>query len=261
MTQPMDLAYEERGSGPALVLIHGFPLNSTMWIEQLKGLAKVRRVIAVDLRGHGYSTIKDTENFSMDLFADDVATTMADIGADQVDLCGLSMGGYVAFAFLRRHRDKVRSIILCDTKAEADTDEGKAGREKNAALVREQGTGALWDMLRDKMFGPSPSQDVLDATKRMFLSTPAEVAAGDALAMRDRPDSTPDLAGIGVPCLWIHGEQDQLMPAEGARATAGKIPGAQFVTIPNAGHMSPLENPDPVNKAMTDFLKSVTPKK
>ncbi len=261
MTEPMDLAYEERGSGPVLVLIHGFPLNSTMWIEQLKGLAKIRRVVALDLRGHGYTAVKDTEGFSMDLFADDVATTLADIGADQVDLCGLSMGGYVAMAFWRRHRDKVRSLIFIDTKTEADSDEGKAGREKTAAMVREQGMEPLAEGLLPKMLGAAPSEEVVTASRRIVLATPPETAAADALAMRDRPDSTGDLAGIDVPVLWLHGEEDSLMPIEGAKAAAAKVPKATFVSIPKAGHMSPLENPDAVNKAMTEFLNTVTPKK
>src|SRR5438552_2330706 len=130
MSEPVALAYEERGSGPALVFIHGFPLDRRMWIGQLSGLAKLRRCVALDLRGHGLSVIDDPEpEFSMDLFADDVAATLDELGADQADVCGLSMGGYVAFAFWRRHRARVRSLILCDTKAEPDSEEGKAGRE------------------------------------------------------------------------------------------------------------------------------------
>lgn len=253
----MELAYEERGSGPVLVLIHGFPLNSTMWIEQLKGLAKVRRVVALDLRGHGYSSVKDFDGFSMDQFADDIAATLTDIGADKVDVCGLSMGGYVAMAFWRRHSDKVRSLIFCDTKPEADSDEAKAGREKTAALVREQGMEPLLEGLLPKMLAPNASDAVKDVSSKIILSTNPETAAADALAMRDRADSTGDLAGITVPVLWIHGEQDQLMPIDGAKATAAKIPNCTFVGIPDAGHMAPLENPEPVNKAMTEFFKTV----
>lgn len=261
MTEPMVLTYEERGSGPTLLLVHGFPLDSSMWIEQLKGLAKIRTVVAVNLRGHGYTQIDKADGFSMDLFADDLAATIDDLGQQQVDLCGLSMGGYVAMAFLRRHPEKVRTLILADTKAEPDTDEGKAGRDKVAALVREQGMEPLADMLIDKMLSPDADDAHRASLRRMFLSTPQETAAADAEAMRDRPDSTSDLAGITVPVLWIHGEQDQMMPIDGARATAEKIPGVTFAAIPGGGHMSPMENPQAANTAMTEFLKAHTPPK
>jgi len=256
MPEPMELAYEERGSGPVLLFVHGFPLDRTMWIPQLAGLAKLRTCAAVDLRGHGLSTIENTDGFSMDLFADDIATTLDTMGADKVDLCGLSMGGYVVFSFFRRHRDRVRSLIFCDTKAEADSPEAKAAREKTAELVASQGLDALYEQLEGKMFGSSPSDDVKAKVRRMFNATAPEVAAADALAMRDRDDSTGDLAGIDVPVLWLQGEEDALMPVENARATAEKIPGARFVPIPGGGHVAPMENPDAVNAAIKDFLTS-----
>lgn len=261
MPEPMDLAYEERGSGPVLVMVHGFPFDRTMWIEQLKGLAKIRRACAVDLRGHGLSSDPGPGDYSMDLFADDVARTLDDIGTDQIDLCGLSMGGYVLFSFWRRHPDRVRSLIFCDTKAEADPDEAKAGREKTAALVREQGMESLYEQLAPKLVGRSPAERVMAELKRMFLATTPEVAAADALAMRDRQDSTGDLGTISVPVLWIHGEEDQLMQIDAARATAEAIPGARFAAIPGGGHVAPLENPDAVNKAMAEFLREVAPPK
>jgi pimeloyl-ACP methyl ester carboxylesterase len=251
----MSLAYEERGSGPVLVFVHGFPLDRRMWIDQLAGLAKLRTCVAVDLRGNGLSKIDDpAPDFSMDLFADDVAKTLDEIGADKADLCGLSMGGYVTFAFWRRHRDRVRSLILCDTKSEADTAEGKEGRVKTAQLVKENGMGALWEQLGQKLLGPDPSEETVERLKDMFLAQPPEVTAADALAMRDRPDSTPDLPGIDVPVLWLHGEQDKLMPIDGARATVAKIPDGRLVPVPGGGHMAPMENPGVANAAIAEFL-------
>lgn len=256
MPEAMQLAYEERGSGPVAVFVHGFPLDRRMWIEQLSGLAKVRRCVAVDLRGHGLSAIDETDPvFSMDLFADDLAATLDDLGADQADIVGLSMGGYVAFAFWRRYRERVRSLVLCDTKAEADSDEAKAGREKTAQMVREQGMEQLWEGLGGKLLAANPKPEDVERLKEMFLAQSPAVIAADALAMRDRPDSSPDLPGIDVPVLWIHGEEDQLMPADGGRATAEKIPGATFVAIPAGGHMAPMENAAAANQAMTTFLK------
>ena len=255
MTDAMDLAFEERGSGPVLLFVHGFPLNRTMWIPQLAGLAKLRTCVSVDLRGHGLSEDKDPSDYSMDLFADDVARTLDGLKADQVDLCGLSMGGYVVFAMLRRHPDRVRSLIFCDTKAEADSPEAKEGRDKTAAAVREKGMEALIEGLLPKLVAPGCSDTVKASIRDMFLTVPPEVAVADLIAMRDRPDTTEQLGSISVPTLWIHGEDDQIMPIEGARATAEKIPGARFEAIPKAGHMAPLENPEPVNAAIAAFLK------
>jgi pimeloyl-ACP methyl ester carboxylesterase len=254
MPEPIRLAYEERGSGPALVLVHGFPFDRTMWIEQLKGLARIRQVVAVDLRGHGLSKDANTGTYSMDLFADDVAATMDEIGADRADVCGLSMGGYVLFSLWRRHRDRIRSLSFCSTKAEADSDEAKAGRDRTAALVRESGMDALWEQLGPKLFGPEPPAKLAERVRAMFLGMRTEVAAADAIAMRDRVDSTADAQAIDVPVLWVHAEQDQLMPVESVRSTAEKIPGVRFVTVPSAGHVAPMENPGAVNDAMAEFL-------
>lgn len=257
MPEPMELAYEERGSGPVLLFVHGFPFDRTMWIPQLAGLAKIRTCVAVDLRGHGLSNAEPPTDYSIDLYADDVAKTLDAMGTDKADLCGLSMGGYVLFSFWRRHRDRVRSLILIDTKAEADGEEAKAGREKTAELVAAQGMEPLYETLAPKLVGSEPSHEVQDKLKQMILSTAPEVAAADALAMRDRADSVADLPGIDVPVLWIHGDADALMPIDGARATAEKIPGARFVSIQGGGHVAPMEHPAAANTAMTEFLKSV----
>lgn len=255
MTEPMTLGYDEAGNGPVLLLVHGFPLDRTIWSEQLRELSDIRRVVAVDLRGRGKSPAIATDGWTVDLYADDVAATIESLSADKVDLAGLSMGGYVVMAFWRRHQEKVRSLLLIDTKAEADSAEAKEGREKTAALVREKGTGELVEALFPKIFAPMTGDEVKAKVRTMFESTSGETAAADALAMRDRTDWTPDLAGISVPTIVIQGNQDALMPAEGARAMTEKIPGAKFVTIENAGHMAPLENPTAVNRAIREFLQ------
>jgi len=257
MPEPMELAYEERGSGPVLLFIHGFPFDRTMWVAQLAGLAKIRTAVAVDLRGHGLSDVMSGGDFSMDLFADDVAKTLDAIGAEKADIVGLSMGGYVLFSFWRRHPERVRSLIFIDTKAEADSDEAKAGREKTAETAASQGMQPIYETLASKVVGSSPSVEVQDKLKEMMLGTAPEVAAADALAMRDRADSTADLPNITVPVLWLHGEEDALMPIEGARASAAKVPGAKFVSIPKGGHVSPMENPEAVDAAIQEFLKSL----
>jgi pimeloyl-ACP methyl ester carboxylesterase len=252
----MKLGFDEAGSGDVLLLVHGFPLDRSMWADQVAGLSDIRRVVAVDLRGRGKSPAEG-EGWTVDDYADDLAETIDLLGVSAVDIAGLSMGGYVVFAFLRRHGGKARSVILVDTKAGADTAEAKEGRTKTAALVREQGTGALIEGLFPKMFAPRVSPVVTERMRVVFENTPGAAAGNDAIAMRERPDSTSDLGGISIPALVIHGEEDQLMPIDGAREMAAAIPGAKFVGIASAGHMAPVENPKAVNDAMREFLSGL----
>lgn len=255
--EPQALAFEERGSGPTLLFVHGFPLHAGMWKAQVAGLAKNATCVAVDLRGHGMSSGIDVEGATMDLFADDLAATLDELGTEQVDLCALSMGGYVAFAFWRRHRQRVRSLILVDTKAEADGDEAKAGRTGVAETAKTQGLDPIWEKLRTVLLSESPSEDVVAEVERIVLATPPETAAADALAMRDRPDSVQDLAEIDVPVTWIHGEQDKLMPLTVAESGVAALKDGNLVTIPNAGHLAPMENPEAVNDAIRAHLARV----
>lgn len=256
MPEPMELAYEERGSGPVAVFVHGFPLDRTMWIGVLAGTAKVRTAVAIDLRGNGLSTDTGAKEYSMDLFADDIARTLDVIGADKIDLCGHSMGGYVALAFWRKYPERIRSLIFVNTKAGGDTEEGRKGREATAANVVANGMEAFWEGAKAKYFGSDPSQEALDRGRKMFMGVPPEVAAADALAMRDRPDSTGDLAGINVPALWLAGKDDQLIPSDVGRADAEKITGVRFELIPG-GHMAPMEHPAEASAILTDFFKAV----
>ncbi|HVF11857.1 MAG TPA: alpha/beta fold hydrolase, partial [Actinomycetota bacterium] len=219
------LGYDEAGEGDVLLLVHGFPLDRTLWAEQLAGLSDIRRVVAVDLRGRGKSPDGQADGWSIDLYADDIAATIDSLGVDQVDLAGLSMGGYVVFNVLRKHPEKVRSLILIDTKSGDDPPEAKEGREKTAILVREKGTAELVNALLPKLFAPVATDAVKDKVRAMFENTPSETAAADALAMRDRVDSTPDLAEIKIPTLVLHGADDALMPSAGAKDMASAIPG------------------------------------
>lgn len=258
----LELGFDEAGEGPVLLLVHGFPLDRTMWSAQLEGLSDIRRVVAVDLRGRGSSPDPaeapeeppDEPGWTMDTHADDLARLVDTLGAEPIDLGGLSMGGYVAFAFLRRHPGKLRSLILMSTRAAADTPETKQVRERSAALAREKGTAALAETTLPRLTAPGPTATVRAKLEAMLLATPAATAAADLLAMRDRPDSTSDLASISVPTLVLHGEEDALIPLNNARAMAEAIPGASLALIPGAGHMAPVEDPAAANAYLRDFL-------
>lgn len=248
------LGYDEAGQGDVLLLVHGFPLDRTLWAEQVSGLSDIRRVVAVDLRGRGKSPDESAEGWSMDVYADDLAATIDSLGVEKADVAGLSMGGYAVFNLLKRYPDKVRSLILVDTKPGDDAPEAKEAREKTAILVREKGTVELVNTLLPKLFAPAATDPVKEKVRAMFENTPAETAAADALAMRDRVDFTPDLERINIPTLVIHGADDALMPSAGAKDMASAIPGAKFVEIPDAGHVSVIENPEQVNQAIREFL-------
>lgn len=251
------LAVEDRGAGPAVVLIHGFPLNHTMWAAQLAALPANHRLIAPDLRGFGRSTITDG-TVTMEQLADDLAAMLDALGIEQqVCLCGLSMGGYVAFQFLRKYRDRVRSLILCDTRSVADTPEAAAARRQMADNVLTEGVAGVAAAMLPKLLHPRTSDvrpQVAAAVREMILSTDPRGIAAAQRGMAERPDVTSLLPGIDVRTLVIVGQEDAISPPDEMRKIAAAIPRARFEIVPDAGHMAPMENPQYVNKLLDSFL-------
>jgi YbgC/YbaW family acyl-CoA thioester hydrolase len=253
------LALEERGEGRAVLFIHGYPFDHTVWRHQLERLPGVRR-IAPDLRGMGLSDAPDL-GYSMRTYADDLAALLDTLGVEDVVLVGLSMGGYIAFEFLRHWRGRVRGLALVDTRAEADTADGRRARDAAAALAREGGAKAIADAMLPKLLSSATERDqprVIAQVRRMIERTPVAGIAGALAAMRDRPDSTPLLGTLGaLPTVVIVGEDDEITPAPAARAMADAIPHARLVTIPDAGHVTPLEQPDVLIGTLMAFLESI----
>lgn len=249
----VSLAVETRGSGPAVLFIHGYPLDRTIWQHQVAHLEGFRR-IAPDLRGMGRSDAPDL-GYSMATYADDLAGLLEVLDEESVVLCGLSMGGYVAFEFLRRHPDRVRGLILMDTKAEADTPEGRKARDAHLALVREQGTGALAEQMLPKLLAPAAPPAVVAQVDAMVRATPVAGVAGALGAMRDRADSGVLLPELGrIPVLVVSGAADALIPLAQAKALADAIPGAHLEVVAGAGHLPPLEQPEATTAALLRFL-------
>lgn len=248
------LGFDEAGRGPVLLLVHGFPLDRRMWSRQLEALADVRRCIAVDLRGRGRSGHFEPGGWRMEDYADDVDRTIQSVGVEQADVAGLSMGGYVAMALWGRRPERIRSLILIDTRPGEDSPEQKERRLKTAELVREKGTAPLIEGMLPSLFGRHAPDEVREEARRMCEETPGETAALDSLAMRDRPDFTADLTSVEVPALVAHGVEDEIVPFQAAEQMAALIPGARLVPVPNAGHLAPMENPDAVNAALREFL-------
>lgn len=252
----MDLSYRESGAGRPLVLLHAFPLSSAMWLAQREGLSAVCRVVTPDQRGFGGTPLGHDEP-SLDEAADDVAGLLDKLGLDRVVLGGLSMGGYVALAFWRRHRDRVAALVLADTKATADPPAVAESRERIAAAVLAGQESLLVDEVLPKLVGQTTKDRralVLGRVKAFVQGAPAYAVAWSERAMALRPDSTPDLAGIDVPTLVVVGEEDELSSPAEAEAMAGAVPGARLVRLAGAGHLSAVEVPEEFNAAVREFL-------
>jgi pimeloyl-ACP methyl ester carboxylesterase len=256
----VELAVVERGAGMPLLLVHGFPLDHSMWNAQIDALSRQWRVIAPDLRGFGASQVSPG-TVTMEQMADDLAALLDALRVTEpVVLIGLSMGGYVSFQFLRRHAHRLRGLVLCDTRAVPDTAEGVAGRHKLAAQTLEQGARPVADAMLPKLFGPQARESdpgVIEATRRVILANqPAGIAAA-LLGMAQRADMTGDLPHIALPTLIVVGQDDAISTADEMRGMARSIPNCEFVVIPRSGHMTPLENPIAFNEAVEQFLTRV----
>jgi pimeloyl-ACP methyl ester carboxylesterase len=195
----------------------------------------------------------------MDSYADDAAAVLDELGIDKAVLVGLSIGGYIAFAFLRRHADRVSALVLADTKAEADPPEGKEKRTNQQAQVRSEGTATLIEGLTGALLAEPTREkkpDVVETVKKLMDNPPAGFV-GALEAMKNRPDSSAELSSIGVPTLVIVGENDGVTPPDAARKLHEHIGGSRLVVIPEAGHLSNLEAPEAFTGALAEFLGSL----
>jgi 3-oxoadipate enol-lactonase len=237
----------------ALVLVHGYPLDGRMWRRQVEDLSDIRSVMAPDLDGHGAARGRPPAT-NMDAIAQQLARELDAAGIDAVDLGGLSMGGYVCFAFFRLFPERVRSLILVDTRAGADSDAGRQGRDEMATKVRQDGASVAAEAMLPTMFTPEVAPEVRAEAERIMIDQPPESLAADLMAMRDRPDSTPTLAQISVPTLIVVGANDEVTPPSESDAMAGAISGASLVVVPQAAHLSPMQQPDAVSRAIREHL-------
>ena len=254
------IAYDDHGAGQPILFLHAFPLNRSMWEGQIPALLKEQRyrLVSLDWRGFGESDIGSGVS-TMEQLADDVAGLMDTLGMQNTILCGLSMGGYVAFAFLRKYSQRVSGLILSDTRPGADNEEGKANREKVARLAESQGPGAVADLQLPRLISEYTRiqhPEVETRIRQMMYAATAQGIAAASRGMAQRSDSTDLLPTISCPTLVLVGENDTLTPPSVAQAYAAHISGAQLTVLPSAGHLSNLEQPQAFLDAVYNFLRA-----
>jgi pimeloyl-ACP methyl ester carboxylesterase len=257
----LEIGYDDVGTGPgpSVLFVHAFPLNRTMWAPQVSALVERCRCIAPDLRGFGESSV--IPPYSMEQYADDLAHLLEQLRVEKVVVVGCSMGGYVALAFWRRHRQRVRALVLADTRASADSDKALARRRELIAVARAEGATAIANLQIAGIVGKTTREkqpDTYDAVHRMIAQTPVEGIVGALQAMMLRADSTALLPSIDVPTLAIVGDEDTVTPVKEVRAMKERIPGCRLEVITGAGHLANIERPAAFNHLMTEFLVSLT---
>jgi 3-oxoadipate enol-lactonase len=249
------LHIRQRGTGPVALFVHGFPLDSTLWLEQIAALSDLRRCIAPDLRGFGRSSPVTGAPLLMEDHAADLAAVLDLVSAEQADIIGLSMGGYVALAFAELYPDRVRSLALVDTKAGPDDEPGRRARDEAAARVVRDGRGSLADTMEAALLGPDPSLSTRARLRTMIEGCRYETIVAALAGMRDRPDRGALLPGCNVPSAVIVGEHDTVTPPGEAAAMAAALPDASLHTIAAAGHLSPIEQPAAVAAVLRTLLE------
>jgi len=251
----IQLHIRQRGSGSVALLIHGFPLDSTMWIQQLDALSDLRRCIAVDLRGFGKSSPVTGDPLTMEQHAADLAGVLDLVSEEQADVISLSMGGYVAMAFAESYPERVRSLTLIDTKSGADSPEAKEGRDAMALRLLDEGRTAIAEAMQVGLLGPDASVPVQARLRSMVEACPYETIVGALGGMRDRPDRTAVLGTVRAPAAVIVGEQDAVTPPADAELMVAELADVVLTVIPGSGHMSPIEQPAAVNAALRALLE------
>ncbi|MEW6637339.1 MAG: alpha/beta hydrolase [Actinomycetota bacterium] len=257
-TPGVAMSYREMGEGPGdpVVLLHAFPLNGRMFEPQMEALSGERRIVAPDYPGFGRSP-RTPAHPDMRYYAEGVRDLLNRLGVERAVLGGVSMGGYIAFACLRTFPERISGLILANTRPDPDTEEMKETRKAMARRVAEEGVAVLIELQMQRLLAAATLQNdrtIVEKVKAMILESSPDGVVAALSAMRERPDSTPLLEKIGVSTLVIGGQEDAISSPEVMAAMAQRIPDSRHVTLPNAGHLSNLENPDGFNAALKEFL-------
>jgi pimeloyl-ACP methyl ester carboxylesterase len=250
------MRYFDAGAGHPLVFVHAFPLSAEMWRPQLDRVPRGWRFLAPDLRGFGATPI-ETDTMTVDDYARDLVGFLDALSIDRCVVAGLSLGGYIAFALFRLAPTRMRGLVLSDTRAEADSADGRRGRQTLLELLGQKGVTAVADDLLPKLLGATTRRarpDCEREVRRLIESNQGRPIAAAIHALMARPDSTPDLARIDCPTLVMVGEEDTITPRPAAELMHHAIDGSELVMIASAGHLSNLEAPDECSSHLADFL-------
>jgi pimeloyl-ACP methyl ester carboxylesterase len=247
------LVGDDIGQGDPVLFVHAFPLNRRMWAPQVEALADRWRCLTVDLRGFGESDAP-AGPYPLDLLASDLAGVLDAHGLARVTLVGLSMGGYIAFAFWRRYAARLRALVLADTRATPDTDAARAARLELASRAEAEGLAPVADAQLPRLLSAGASPELRQWTRDMIDEATPQGVAGALRGMAARPDSSDLLAGITCPTLVLAGAADVVTPAEEMRAMAARLPDATFTELPGVGHLANLEAAEAFNAALRSFL-------
>jgi len=243
------------------VLLHAFPIGANLWEPQMRSIPAGWRLITPDLRGFGGSTELDSLSaMSIGDYADDMVDLLAELGVERAVIGGCSMGGYAALALFQTAPKLFDGLVLANTRAGADSPESRANRRNMLALVDREGPSGVARDMMPKLLGKTTRETnpTAEATIRRLIKQQSPVAIRSAIhRMMHRADSTPLLAEVAVPTLIVTGEEDELIPVDESRRMAGAIRGATLVIIPNAGHLSNMEQPEAFNAALNTFLASL----
>ena len=254
--QDIQMTYTDEGSGPAVVFVHGYPFNRTLWTEQVTALAATHRVVVPDLRGFGETEVGSAAS-TMSQLARDVKHLMDHLQIEKAFICGLSMGGYVTLAFYKEFRERISGLMLANTRAEQDSEAAKISRHEQAEKALTEGMAGIADSMLPKLLTPetvSKKPDLVKRIRNMMLKTDPKGAAAALLGMAGREDFTTELPKVSVPVLIIAGREDALIPMQHSERMHHAIANSRFAVIDHAAHVVNLEQADAFNHELVKFV-------
>jgi 3-oxoadipate enol-lactonase len=255
----IEIGYDEAGAGSTIVLLHGFPFNRSLWRDQVAELSAHYRVVTPDLRGHGETSVT-AGPATMDEMARDIVALMDAINVSEAVVGGLSMGGYVTLSLVRMFPERVRALVLADTRAGADTEEAKQNREVQAQKALQEGMAPIADAMLPKLVSPmtvAKQPEVVARVREMIVKTNPAGAAAALRGMAQRRDHTDFLPRVTSPTLIIVGRHDLITPVSESELMHRRIAGSQLQVIEDAGHVANLEQPKSFNRALSQFLHNL----